>query len=161
MTVSLAACYDQAPADGSGPDGPPGISGLANVIDGDSLEVDGVSIRLFGVDTFESAQYCNRSNGTRWRCGHWATVELDRLAGGRAVVCQPLDKDSYGRVVARCRRGNSDLAKHMVAGGWGLAYRQYSEDYVDVEDAARSAGRGAWGSEFEAPWDWRRRIRGN
>lgn len=43
------------------------------------------------------------------------------------------------------------MAKHMVAGGWGLAYRQYSEDYVDVEDAARSAGRGAWGSEFEAP----------
>ena len=53
------------------------------------------------------------------------------------------------------------MAKHMVAGGWGLAYRQYSEDYVDVEDAARSAGHGAWGSEFEAPWDWRRRIRGN
>ena len=47
MTVSLAACYDQAPVDSSGPDEPPGISGLANVIDGDSLEVDGVSIRLF------------------------------------------------------------------------------------------------------------------
>ena len=49
----------------------------------------------------------------------------------------------------------------MVAGGWGLACRQYSEDYVDVEDAARSAGRGVWGPEFQVPWDWRRRIRGN
>ncbi len=160
----LGGCRGQAPAavvsEDPGETGAPAVSGLANVIDGDSLEVDGVSIRLFGVDAFESAQYCYRANGTRWRCGHWASVELDRLAGGKQIECSPVEKDSYGRVVARCRRGSTDLARHLVAGGWGLAYRKYSEDYVADEEAARGGSRGVWGSKFEAPWDWRRRIRG-
>ena len=46
-----------------------------------------------------------------------------------------------------------------MAGGWGLAYRKYSEDYTGEEDEARSHGRGVWSSDFEAPWDWRTRIR--
>jgi len=86
-------------------------------------------------------------------------VELDRLAGGEQVACTPIDKDSYGRVVARCRKGQTDLARALVAGGWGLAYRKYSEDYTGEEDEARSHGRGVWSSDFEAPWDWRTRIR--
>ena len=162
-TVFLNACLAEAPADPSTGDvdgtGAPEIIGLANVIDGDSLEVDGISIRLSGVDTFESAQYCYRKNGTRWRCGHWGSVELDRLAGGEQVVCTPIDKDSYGRVVARCLKGGTDLARALVAGGWGLAYRKYSKDYTGEEDEARSRGRGVWSSDFEAPWEWRARIR--
>lgn len=40
--------------------------------------------------------------------------------------------------------------------GYALAYRRYTLDYVDEEDAARDAGAGIWQGEFVAPWEWRR-----
>ncbi len=43
-----------------------------------------------------------------------------------------------------------------MAQGWALAYRQFSDDYVDQEGDARKAGLGMWRSKFVAPWDWRR-----
>ena len=63
----------------------------------------------------------------------------DRI--GRATVsCQPRDLDRYGRIVAVCFNGKEDLNRWMVANGWAVAYRRYSEDYVPEEDAAREAG---------------------
>ena len=44
----------------------------------------------------------------------------------------------------------------MVAQGWALAYRQFSDDYVAQEGKAREARLGMWRGEFVAPWDWRR-----
>ncbi len=43
----------------------------------------------------------------------------------------------------------------MVKIGFALAYRKYSRDYVDQEEAAQAEGAGIWGSEFTASWDWR------
>ncbi len=40
--------------------------------------------------------------------------------------------------------------------GYALAYRRYSKDYVDEEDAARKSKAGIWAGEFVKPWDWRR-----
>ena len=40
--------------------------------------------------------------------------------------------------------------------GWALAYRQFSRDYVDEEEEARSNRRGIHRGEFVEPWDWRR-----
>jgi endonuclease YncB( thermonuclease family) len=134
------------------------IAGRATVVDGDGVEIGGVKIRLFGVDAPEIDQYCNRADGTRWRCGQYATVELDRTIAGREVTCAVRDKDRYGRPVAVCRVDEIDLAASQAKSGLAVAYRKFTRDYVDEEDDARSAKRGVWSGRFEMPWDWRNRT---
>ena len=133
------------------------ISGRATVIDGDSLEVGGRSIRLFGIDAPESGQECRRA-GRHWPCGAEATRRLAALVGGARLVCTQRDIDDFDRVVAVCRRGGTDLGAEMVRTGFALAYRQYSREYVDEEAQARGARRGVWVGEFTRPWQWRRNL---
>lgn len=131
------------------------VAGPAKVVDGDSLEIGATQIRLFGIDAPEGRQTCAR-NGTAWRCGEDAATHLRALVGGGSITCSQRDVDGYGRMVAVCLRGTVDVGREMVLSGMALAYRQYSNDYVEAEDAARRARRGIWGSDFEAPWDFRR-----
>jgi endonuclease YncB( thermonuclease family) len=130
------------------------ISGRAKVIDGDSIEIGSTSIRLHAIDAFEGRQVCYRGTST-WTCGAAAASELRRLVGTRQITCAKKDTDSYGRTVAICSNGDSDLGAEMVRAGLALAYRQYGNDYVDEEKDARTARRGAWSGEFTAPWDER------
>jgi endonuclease YncB( thermonuclease family) len=132
------------------------IVGRAKVIDGDSFEVGSTGVRLYGVDAPEGRQPCTR-NGRDWRCGEAAAAELRRLIGARDVVCQRRDQDDYGRIVAVCRSGNTDLGAAMVRAGLAVAYRRYSSDYVDEERQAQSARRGLWAGEFANPAEWRQR----
>ena len=69
-----------------GPDRPDEVSGLARVIDGDSLAVEGRDIRIFGVDAPELHQTCERA-GRPWPCGEAAKRRMAELAGGRLVRC--------------------------------------------------------------------------
>lgn len=70
--------------------------------------------------------------------------------------CEERDVDRYGRIVAVCSTGGIDLNGWLVANGLAVAYRQYSQDYVPAEDAARAAGVGIWADSFDMPWDWHR-----
>jgi hypothetical protein len=47
----------------------------------------------------------------------------------------------------------------MVVAGLAVAYRRFSQAYVDAEAEARAAKRGVWQGEFEMPWDYRERHR--
>lgn len=131
------------------------IAGRAKIIDGDSFEIGTTGVRLFGIDAPEGRQSCSR-DGRDWRCGDAATAELRRLVGGAAIVCREEDIDSYGRIVARCSSGTTDLAAAMARAGMAVAYRRYSNDYVDEEREAKAARRGIWASEFIPPEEWRR-----
>ena len=127
---------------------------MAKVVDGDSLDIGATRIRLHAIDAFEGRQRCERG-GSSWDCGAAATTELRRLVGSRAASCEKTDTDIYDRTVAICRSGGLDLGAQMVRAGLALAYRHYGNDYVDEEDEARVARRGAWAGTFTAPWDWR------
>ncbi|MBC8293005.1 MAG: thermonuclease family protein [Proteobacteria bacterium] len=138
------------------------VVGRAEVVDGDSLLVGAVKVRLFGIDAPEVGQYCEGSDGSRWPCGQHATVALDRLAGGRAVSCEVKDTDSWGRKVCVCKLGDGrDLSEAMVTAGWALAYRRFSNDYVDDETRAESRGVGIWRGSMVPPWKWRADRRGH
>ncbi|HEX7237990.1 MAG TPA: thermonuclease family protein [Gammaproteobacteria bacterium] len=130
------------------------FSGHAKVTDGDSLEIGSTRVRLYGVDAPEGRQSCTR-NGRDWACGNEAARELRSLIGDRAVTCTKRDVDSYGRIVAVCRNGATDLNAEMVRSGFATAYRRYSSDYVDEENEAHAARRGIWAGEFENPEDYR------
>lgn len=131
------------------------LAGVATVIDGDTLEVRGERIRLHGIDAPERAQACVRG-GKAWRCGQQASLALADRIGRLPVRCETFQRDRYGRIIAICRQGETDLNGWMVRNGWALAYRRYSTDYVAAEDEARQAALGIWQGRFVPPWDWRR-----
>lgn len=134
------------------------LTGQASVIDGDTIEIHGQRIRLFGIDAVESRQRCSR-DGQAWNCGRDAAFALADRIGRATIDCQGQEHDRYGRLVAVCFKGDEDLNRWMVENGWAVAYRRYSMDYVAVEDAARAARRGLWSSSFAMPWDWRKQSR--
>lgn len=133
---------------------PERIVGPATIIDGDTIEIGGRRIRLHGIDAPETAQTC-RLDDRSYLCGEEAAFALADEVGQRSVACDPVDADRYGRIIAVCWLGADDLNARMVAQGWALAYRRYSDDYAIDEETARLARRGMWRGQFETPWDWR------
>lgn len=133
------------------------FQGRASVIDGDTLEIQGERIRLYGIDAPESAQTCLDANGRTYRCGQRAAFALSDKVGARPVLCEPTGKDRYGRIVARCSLAGEDLQAWMVRNGHALAFLRYSKAYRTHEAEAKASGVGMWTGSFEAPWDWRRR----
>jgi endonuclease YncB( thermonuclease family) len=129
-------------------------SGHATVIDGDTLEVEGVRVRLWGIDAPETRQTCSTAGAT-YPCGRHATGHLRLLVSDREVRCEPRARDRWGRVVAVCRAGGLDLGAAMVRDGWALAFVRYSRDYMLEEATAYGARRGVWAGTFVAPWHWR------
>ena len=130
------------------------ISGPARAADGDSLDLSGISVRLFGVDAPELAQSCERG-GASWACGKQAASKLAGLVAGTSVVCEQKDIDDYGRIVATCRAGSLDLGGAMVDAGLAVALPHFSDRYVASEARARAAGLGVWAGTFQKPADYR------
>jgi endonuclease YncB( thermonuclease family) len=131
------------------------IVGRASVIDGDTIDIHGERIRLFGVDAPESGQTCSDEQGKTYRCGQRAAQALDYRISGGVVRCEPQDRNRYGRVVAICRAHGEDLSAWVVGLGWALAFRRYSERYVPAEALAKKRKLGIWRGEFTPSWDWR------
>ncbi len=118
---------------------------MPRVIDGDSLEVAGVSVRLFGIDAPEREQDCRDAAGKTYSCGRSAQRALAAAIAGREVTCTPVDVDQYKRDVSVCTADNGDLGEAMVRGGHALDYTRHSRGrYADAEREAREARRGLW-----------------
>ena len=132
------------------------LSGQARVTDGDTIRIGSTRIRLHGIDAPESKQRCT-ADGQEWQCGSEATEALRNMINGKDVVCSQRDKDRYGRIVAVCRVGATDINAWMVLNGWAVAYRRYSMDYMADEVEAKRGNRGLWRGQFMMPWEWRRR----
>lgn len=128
-----------------------GVSGRARVVDGDTLVVAGVHLRLSGIDAPESKQICRDLAGRGWPCGARATAALETLTRGAEVRCTGDERDRYDRLLARCTAGGRDLGATLVAEGMAFAYRKYSLAYVAEEEQARAARRGIWAGRAEAP----------
>lgn len=147
VTLAMFWFLDTAAADGP-------IAGVASVIDGDTIEIHGQSIRLDGVDAPESSQRCD-IDGRAWRCGQVAANALADHIGRKAVTCHQRSRDRYGRAVALCTVAGENVSAWLVREGWALAFRKYSLAYVDDETAAKAAKRGLWRGTFIPPWEWR------
>ena len=158
--VVLAACG----GGGGGVAAPPAMieippASQVRVIDADTVDIDGVRYRLHGIDAPEARQTC-RAWGRTWDCGAAATEALMSRAEG--MSCEGSGTDTFGRTIGVCSSGGQDLNAWLVENGWALAYRRFSEDYVDQEAQARLNRSGIHRGEFVEPWDWRRgeRIEG-
>ena len=136
--------------------------GQASVIDGDTLEVHGTRIRLWGIDAPESSQLCRGEDSSQYRCGARAANELDTFIAQRPVNCVPLSLDRYGRTVATCSVGGVDLGEWLVRNGLALDWPQYSKGKYDaVQREAERAGRGIWNGSYVEPWLYRACVHAN
>jgi endonuclease YncB( thermonuclease family) len=134
------------------------LSGPPEVIDGDTLIVAGVIVRLFGVDAPEAGQTC--VIGTRtYDCGAVARTALLDLSAGTAVTCELMadarSGDTGDGTPGRCFAAGYDLSEGMTYTGWALAQRDVTGRYVPFETGAQKAGRGLWKGIFVPPWAWR------
>ena len=135
------------------------VTGQASVIDGDTLEIHGTRVRLYGIDAPEHDQLCSDPRGGRYRCGQVASNALAALIGRQVVTCVEVDRDRYKRSVAVCSVGKIDLADWLVRGGLAIDWPRYSKgDYAAAEAEARGKQIGMWGGRFVQPWRYRQCI---
>lgn len=123
-------------------------------VDGDTLAVGDSRIRLFGVDAVEKAQTCKRG-AEEWACGHDAMTLLATLLPNENLSCRQEDVDVYGRTVAVCRAGWTDLGLAMIEGGYAIALPNAPESYQVAEAESRAKRIGIWASQFAMPTDYR------
>lgn len=132
------------------------VSGLARVIDGDTIDVAGTRVRLEGIDAPETDQKCQDSAGRDYLCGISASTALRELVGRDPVTCVRIGRDSYGRVLGVCSNGSGvDLNAELVRRGLVVAFRRYSMRYADNEEVARLSRTGLWSGKFEHPGCYR------
>jgi endonuclease YncB( thermonuclease family) len=132
------------------------IVGHPRIIDGDTIEIQGMRIRLNGIDAPELEQRCRHSSEKiDHPCGAEAKAALERVIAGIIVTCERRNGDRDREVVATCWRGERfsrfDLAREMVRDGWAVAD---SPAYIADEAEARAKGNGLWAAE--RPEEWRR-----
>lgn len=142
----VVACAGCVPA---GPQGP------ARVIDGDSLVVGGVEVRLYGIDAPEPGQRC-REDGPARDCGRLAAAHLAELIAGRAVACRNEGYTETGTRIAVCTVVGRDLGAAMVRQGYAAAFTSITDAYAGEERNARSRGAGLWSHGLSPPARWRR-----
>jgi endonuclease YncB( thermonuclease family) len=127
----------------------PAFAESVRVVDGDTLQVDGVTYRLWGIDAPEAAQPC--ADG--WPAGRAATEHLRALIGERHVTCEPRSVDRYGRTVAVCHVDGRDLGADMVTDGHGptsdiaattsrknVRRQRFGPAYTDTHASRRGSG---------------------
>lgn len=98
----------------------PGVQrfqGPAWVVDGDTIDVAGTRLRLFGIDAPEMQHPYGEA-------AKWAMVYLCK---GQTVTAEIVNEDAHGRVVARCFLPDGrDLSAELVRQGLALDWPKFS-----------------------------------
>ena len=132
------------------------LIGQASVIDGDTIEIHGARVRIFGIDAPESDQLCHDARSYQYRCGQKASNALLEFIDRRPVDCVEVDRDRYKRAVSVCTVGGTDIADWLVRNGLALDWPQYSKGaYAAAQAEAKREQRGMWTGSFKEPWTYR------
>jgi len=127
------------------------------VIDGDSLAIGTLRIRLQGIDAPELKQECiNIKSKKAYRCGEVAREYLIQLINHQAIECTNEGLDRYQRQISYCYIGEFNLNRAMIISGNAVAYSKYDKSFVKEEQAAKLNKVGVWASRFKSPKQFRK-----
>ncbi len=140
------------------------ISGIAKVIDGDTIQIEGKKIRFFGIDAPEKKQQCKKpwlsisfiSFSKDYPCGQISTDKLKKKINNKLLICKWSNKDRYKRYIAECFKDKTNINAWIVRNGYAVAYRKYSKKFVSQEIFAKKEKLGLWSGTFMMPWDYRK-----
>ena len=109
------------------------LAGRARVIDGDTIVVNGVRVRLKGIAAPEVAR--NGKPGEPG--GEEAKAFLVDLIEGEVVVCDLTGERTWGRPVAWCYRDGGDIAEAEIRAGLARDCPRHSKGrYAAIEQPA-------------------------
>ena len=138
------------------------ISGLAIVLDGDTIKINGEKIRFSGIDAPESyykgkEQICFKGQD-KISCGKLSKNFLIQKINNQKVTCEIEAKpDRYKRKLGECFVDDSSLSRILVKNGYAFDYTKYSKKkYSKEQEYAKVNNLGLWGMKFEYPWIFRR-----
>lgn len=126
--------------------------GTVTITDGDTVKMNGVPIRLKGMDAPEMRQTCRDGDGVPYQCGEVARSALVEHVAGRPLTCRITGRDRYQRALGACSVDGDDIGAWLVERGLAVGYGGYERE----EARARARGAGLWAGEFQRPADWRR-----
>jgi micrococcal nuclease len=93
------------------------VSGRAYVVDGDTIKIRNIQIRLFGIDAPEMNHPYGRAAKNALYC----------MCRGQTIHAEVLETDDHGRKVAVCRFDDGrDLSAEMVKLGLAIDWPKYS-----------------------------------
>jgi endonuclease YncB( thermonuclease family) len=136
------------------------LTGQVSIIDGDTVEMHGTRIRLWGIDAPEANQLCRGEDSLQYRCGAKAANDLHAFVASRVVACMPIKLDRYRRTVASCSVDGADIGHWLVLNGLAIDWPTYSlGKYADAQADAEVHQRGIWSGSFAKPWAFRACLR--
>ena len=148
MAVWIALICSAASADD--------LIGQASIVDGDTLEIHGARVRIFGIDAPEADQLCRNEESELYRCGQKASNLLFDDIDRRPVECIEVDRDRYKRAVSVCTVAGTDIADWLVRNGLARDWPRYSKgSYAAAQADAKREQRGVWVGSFKEPWKYR------
>lgn len=125
------------------------------VVDGDTIDLNGERVRIWGIDAPDRPRRMKeaaRKRAVSLIAAEGITCETGTLANMRlrATNFCPSDLTSYGRTNAKCtlHKSGEDFGERMVREGFAVEHRRFDcGAYSSTMSKARSRRAGLWGSE--------------
>lgn len=130
------------------------IVGAAFVQEDGTLQVQGRSIRLFGIYIPPTSRSCHTFVRPA-RCSSRAALALDFKIQG-FVHCEPQAKHRDGSLTGLCHVNRNafsegeDLSAYLISLGWAAALPDAPYAYRVMEKIARQQGLGIWGISVDS-----------
>ncbi len=121
------------------------------IVDGDSLYIKNVEIRLYGIDAPERGQAFNKA----------AARFLKSFIKGKALTYKVISKDRYKRSIALVYANDINLQAELIKNGFAWVYPRYCKqaicnDWKRLQEQAKASKKGLWQDKNPiTPWDWK------
>lgn len=119
------------------------LVGYAEVLGGDTLRIEGVQYRLWGVQAFHGYSHCG-ANPHGWACGTQPADALHAFVNGYLVACFDRGVGVHGAPVAQCMRGLLDVGGFLVSSGMAMSVPQETRVYQLKVEIAKAGNHGFW-----------------
>lgn len=113
--------------------------GLGQVVDGQTLVINGQRLRLSGIEAIGDNRSCYDFRYNPYPCGWLARSHLGDLILNKQVTCSGDARDENQTPMVRCAIGDLNLNREMVRAGWAT-----SQEYRAEQDLAQREKVGMW-----------------